>query len=130
MPAFDVIVIGSGFGGAVTACRLAERDMNVLVLERGRRWNTYPYGPRKLDDAWFWSQHSPERANGWLDFRLFKHMGVAQCAGVLRITIPGFLKQLSTMRVTNTPSGPEKLGAYLTFANFFAGQLWDTYMKR
>jgi hypothetical protein len=51
-------------------------------------------------------------------------------AGVLRITIPGFLKQLSTMRVTNTPSGPEKLGAYLTFANFFAGQLWDTYMKR
>jgi cholesterol oxidase len=82
MPAFDVIVIGSGFGGAVTACRLAERDMNVLVLERGRRWNTYPYGPRKLDDAWFWSQHSPERANGWLDFRLFKHMGVAQCAGV------------------------------------------------
>jgi hypothetical protein len=51
-------------------------------------------------------------------------------AGILRITLPGFLKQLSTMRVTNTQSRPEKIGAYLTFANFFAGQLWDTYMKR
>lgn len=51
-------------------------------------------------------------------------------AGVLRITMPGFLKQLSTMRVTNTQSRSEKLGAYLTFANFFAGQLWDTYVKR
>jgi hypothetical protein len=51
-------------------------------------------------------------------------------AGILRITLPGFLKQLGTMRVTNTQSRPEKIGAYLTFANFFAGQLWDTYMKR
>ncbi len=82
MPVFDAIVVGSGFGGAVTACRLAERGMNVLVLERGRRWNEYPYGPRKAGDAWFWDQHRPERANGWLDFRFFKQMWVAQCAGV------------------------------------------------
>ena len=34
--AFDAIVIGSGFGGAITACRLAEAGMKVLVLERGR----------------------------------------------------------------------------------------------
>ena len=67
MPAFDVIVIGSGFGGAVAACRLAEKDMKVLVLERGRRWDTYPYGPRKPEDAWLWNQRSPERANGcWI----------------------------------------------------------------
>jgi choline dehydrogenase-like flavoprotein len=35
---FDAIVIGSGFGGAITACRLSEHGMKVLVLERGRRW--------------------------------------------------------------------------------------------
>ena len=37
---FDAIVIGSGFGGAVTACRLAEAGYRVLVLERGRRWRS------------------------------------------------------------------------------------------
>jgi cholesterol oxidase len=35
---FDVAVIGSGFGGAVTACRMAEAGCRVLVLERGRRY--------------------------------------------------------------------------------------------
>src|SRR3954468_3768469 len=38
---FDCIVIGSGFGGAVTACRMAEAGRSVLVLERGDR---YPPG--------------------------------------------------------------------------------------
>ncbi len=57
-------------------------------------------------------------------------VGLVIGTGVLRITLPGFLRQLATMRVTNTRSRSEKLGAYLTFANFFAGQLWDTYVKR
>lgn len=35
---FDVAVIGSGFGGAVMACRAAEAGRRVLVLERGKRY--------------------------------------------------------------------------------------------
>lgn len=35
---FDVVVIGTGFGGAVTACRLAEGGMRVCMLERGTWW--------------------------------------------------------------------------------------------
>ena len=35
---YDFIVIGSGFGGSVSAMRLAEKGYRVLVLERGRRF--------------------------------------------------------------------------------------------
>ena len=34
----DAVVVGSGFGGADLACRLAEAGRSVLVLERGREW--------------------------------------------------------------------------------------------
>lgn len=35
---FDFIVIGSGFGGSVSAMRLTEKGYDVLVLERGKRF--------------------------------------------------------------------------------------------
>jgi cholesterol oxidase len=37
---FDYIVIGSGFGGSVSAMRLAEKGYSVLVIEKGKRWQT------------------------------------------------------------------------------------------
>jgi choline dehydrogenase-like flavoprotein len=36
---FDAVVIGTGFGGAVAACRLTQAGKNVCVLERGRRYD-------------------------------------------------------------------------------------------
>ena len=77
----DVVVIGSGFGGAVAACRLAHAGRSVLVLERGRRWSPEDY-PRDPDDAWVWDQDEPERQNGWIDLRFMDDMWVAQGAGV------------------------------------------------
>jgi cholesterol oxidase len=78
---FDAIIIGSGFGGSVTACRLAEAGYRVLVLERGRRWDATNY-PSVTGKNWIWDQANPERDNGWLDLRVFEHMAVAQGAGV------------------------------------------------
>lgn len=78
---FDTIVIGSGFGGAVSACRLAEKKHKVLVLERGRRWSPDNY-PRTPADHWFWDNDEPEDQNGWVDLRLMKNMAVATAAGV------------------------------------------------
>jgi len=37
---FDYIVIGSGFGGSVSAMRLAEKGYRVLVIEKGKRWGS------------------------------------------------------------------------------------------
>ncbi len=52
---WDAIVVGTGFGGSVTAARLAQAGMRVLVLERGPWWG--PVGERlsaeeKLRRAW------------------------------------------------------------------------------
>ena len=71
---FDVIVIGSGFGGAITARRLAEKGMRVLVLERGRRWEVDQY-PRRPGDAWIFSHDHPAPLNGWMDMRFFRAHG-------------------------------------------------------
>jgi cholesterol oxidase len=81
MSDFDTIVIGSGFGGAITSCRLAEHGYRVLVLERGREWNPTTF-PRKPDDPWVFDVNDPARRNGWADLRVFPNMTVVQGAGV------------------------------------------------
>ena len=35
---YDVIIVGSGFGGSVCALRLTEKGYRVAVLEQGRRF--------------------------------------------------------------------------------------------
>lgn len=41
---YDVVIIGSGFGGSVSALRLTEKGYRVAVLEAGRRFDekTFP----------------------------------------------------------------------------------------
>src|SRR5436305_6341350 len=38
---FDVVVVGSGFGGSVAALRLTEKGYRVTVLEAGRRFEPH-----------------------------------------------------------------------------------------
>jgi choline dehydrogenase-like flavoprotein len=65
---FDAVVIGTGFGGAVTACRLAQAGKNVCILERGRRYGRGDF-PRPAERA----DHLPDTARwAWgLDHGLF-----------------------------------------------------------
>ena len=48
--AYDVAVVGSGFGGSVTALRLAEKGYSVVVLEAGRRFEPQDF-PRTSWDV-------------------------------------------------------------------------------
>jgi cholesterol oxidase len=40
---FDFVIIGSGFGGSVSALRLAEKGYRVLVVEEGKRWSSQDF---------------------------------------------------------------------------------------
>ncbi|MEV6924626.1 GMC family oxidoreductase [Dactylosporangium sp. NPDC051485] len=66
---YDVVVIGSGFGGSVTALRLAEKGYSVAVLEAGRRF---------ADDEF------PKTS--W-DARRFLWAPALGCYGIQRITM-------------------------------------------
>lgn len=47
---YDVVVVGSGYGGAIAASRLARAGRRVCLLERGREWLPGDF-PRTLDEA-------------------------------------------------------------------------------
>lgn len=76
---YDVVIIGSGFGGAVTACRLAQAGRSVCILERGRRWGKQDF-PRTIGQVSkaFWN----DKNFGLLDYRIFKKIDVIQASGV------------------------------------------------
>jgi cholesterol oxidase len=59
--AYDVVVVGSGFGGGVTACRMAEQGLRVCILERGRQFapGDFPDRPEQAPRAFWHPQLNP-----------------------------------------------------------------------
>ena len=62
----DVVVVGSGYGGAVSALRLAEAGVKVLLLERGEEWTTTEFS-NDIGNAF--SQIRFERGSAQADIR-------------------------------------------------------------
>ena len=79
--AYDVVIVGSGFGGGITACRLAEAGKRVCVLERGKRWRAdeFPSGPEQAPEMLWHEDLNPE---GLFDFRMTRDVTVVTAAGV------------------------------------------------
>ncbi len=48
-PTYDFVIIGSGFGGSVSAMRLTEKGYSVVVLERGRRFEDHEFPKTNWD---------------------------------------------------------------------------------
>jgi cholesterol oxidase len=78
---YDAVIVGSGFGGGVTACRLAEADWDVCVLERGKQFEQFPDARNVLDiRKILW--HPRLNPGGLLDLRVFRDLFVLSAAGV------------------------------------------------
>jgi len=78
---YDAIIIGSGFGGSVSALRLAEKGYRVAVLEQGRRaepadLEETAQGPRRL----FWAPALG--LNGYFTQHIFHHVTIVGGVGV------------------------------------------------
>ncbi len=81
---FDVIVIGSGFGGAITACRLAQAGLAVCIVEKGRRWNhaDFPRGAGEVEKSALSSGKKLSTHGGFIEYCAFRNMDVIQGVGL------------------------------------------------
>ncbi|MFF9011845.1 GMC oxidoreductase [Streptomyces sp. NPDC014870] len=81
MDVFDAVVVGSGFGGAVTAFRLADAGLGVCVLERGKRFppGSFPRSPHETAKN-FWDPDS--RLYGMYDMWSFSTMDALVSSGL------------------------------------------------
>jgi cholesterol oxidase len=102
---YDFVIIGSGFGGSVSALRLAEKGYKVAVLEAGKRYHNKDFA----------------KAN----WNIFKYIWLPffRCFGIMRMTL------LSDVLIV---SGTGVGGGSLGYANtllmppgpFFKDPLW------
>ena len=78
---YDVVIVGSGFGGSVMAYRLAEKKMRVCLLERGKPYppNSFPRSPYRMGKN-FWDPS--EGRHGLYSIWAFRRMAAIVSSGL------------------------------------------------
>ncbi|WP_428261074.1 GMC oxidoreductase [Haliangium sp.] len=78
---YDAVIIGSGFGGAVMAYRLAEAGLRVRVCERGQAYppGSFPRTPAAMGRS-TWDPVAGKQ--GLFDFWSFRHMDAVVTSGL------------------------------------------------
>jgi cholesterol oxidase len=96
---YDWLVIGSGFGGSVSALRLSEKGYSVGVLEAGRRFEDHDFAKSTWDVRRYF--FAPKLGlNGIFRMTLFKDIFVVSGSGVGG----GSLGYANTLYVPHTPA--------------------------
>lgn len=78
---YDYVIVGSGFGGAVSALRLSQKGYSVLVIEKGRWFS----GQSHAKSAWNLSRWLWLPILGWrgiMKLTVFRHLTVYSGVGV------------------------------------------------
>src|SRR5512142_1337843 len=78
---YDYVIVGSGFGGSVSAMRLTEKGYSVLVLERGKRYRDEDYAKTNWT-VWKYLWAPPARCFGILQISPLPNVIVLHGAGV------------------------------------------------
>lgn len=78
---FDYVIIGSGFGGSVSAMRLTEKGYTTLVLERGKRFRDQDFA-KSTWNIWRYLWWPALRCYGILQISPFKDVFVLHGSGV------------------------------------------------
>ena len=78
---YDYVIIGSGFGGSVSAMRLTEKGYSVLVLEKGKRFADKDFAKTNWQ-YWKYVWMPAIRAYGILQISILKGVMVLHGAGL------------------------------------------------
>lgn len=77
---YDFVIIGSGFGGSVSALRLIEKGYSVLIIEKGKRFQSKDFPKNNLHlKKWLWMPFL--RFYGIFKMTFFKHVGIVSGVG-------------------------------------------------
>ena len=78
---YDYIIVGSGFGGSVSAYRLSQKGYKVLVVEKGKRFKPSDFPKTNWNlPKWLWMPSL--RFYGIFKITFLKHVGVLSGVGV------------------------------------------------
>lgn len=78
---YDYVIIGSGFGGSVSALRLSEKGYKVLVIEKGKWFKPEDFPTTNWDlKKWIWIPLL--KFQGLFKITLFQHVGILSGVGV------------------------------------------------
>jgi cholesterol oxidase len=70
---YDFVVVGSGFGGSVSAYRLAQKGYSVAVVEMGKRWTEKDF-PKSTWNLRRWIWRPRLGLKGFYNMRPFQHV--------------------------------------------------------
>jgi cholesterol oxidase len=80
-PTYDYVIIGSGFGGSVSALRLSEKGYKVLVIEKGKWFHADDFPKTNWNlKKWLWEPRL--RLHGFFKMTYLNHVTILSGVGV------------------------------------------------